>query len=126
LNSIIPILIFIVLMRMRVPTNDSIIINSRVRYQLIDFGQGEIVRNAIEYGLNNRRIFIQDTIYGIRWFYVDSKDFKNLWPEPPFDMRAKNYTIKAKFKVDKLLFGGYSKATVIEYEKINDNPMITK
>lgn len=111
---------------MLIPTNKTVIVDSRIRYQLIDFGQGDIIRNSIEYRLNNRRIFLADTTNGIRWFYVDYKDFKRLWPEPPFDMREKNYTIKARFEAKKLMFGDYSKATIIQIEKLNENPMITK
>lgn len=93
---------------------------------MVDFGQGDFVRNGIELKQNNKRIFLQDTINGIRWLYIDSDDFKRLWPEPPFTMREKNYTIKAKFKTYRLLNGDYAKASLIEYEKIEGNPMITK
>jgi hypothetical protein len=111
---------------LRFPTSKSIVFDSRVRYQLIDFGQGDFIRNGIEYKLNNRRIFLADSINGIRWVYVDNVDFKKLWPEKPFDMRAKNYTIKARFKAYRLLTGDYSKASLISVEKVNGNPMITK
>lgn len=109
-----------------IPTSRSIIVESRIRYQMIDIGQGDFVRNGIEHKQRNKRIFLQDTINGIRWLYVDSSDFKKLWPEPPFIMKEKNYTIKAKFKTHRLLNGEYSKATLLEYDSINESPMITK
>jgi len=109
-----------------IPTSGSIIVESRIRYQMIDIGQGDFIRNGIEHKQRNKRIFLQDTINGIRWLYVDSSDFKILWPEPPFTMREKNYTIKAKFKTHRLLNGEYSKATILEYDTINESPMITK
>jgi len=109
-----------------IPTSGSIIIESRIRYQMIDIGQGDFVRYGIEYKQRNKRIFLQDTINGIRWLYVDSSDFKKLWPEPPFKMKEKNYTIKAKFKTHRLLNGGYAKATLVEYDSIEGSPMITK
>ena len=93
---------------------------------MIDIGQDDFVRNGIEYKQQNKRIFLQDTVNGIRWLYVDSSDFKKLWPEPPFVMKEKNYTMKAKFKTHRLLNGAYSKATLIEFERINESPMITK
>lgn len=111
---------------LRFPTSKSVVFESRVRYQLVDFGQGDFIRNGIEYKLNNRRIFLADSINGIKWVYVDNGDFKKLWPEPPFNMRAKNYTIKARFKTYRLLTGDYSKAKLIKVEKIAGNPMITK
>jgi hypothetical protein len=116
----------IVYLGLRLPTRKSIVFDSRVRYQMVDFGQGDFIRNGIEYKLNNARIFLADSIYGIKWVYVDNDDFKKLWPEPPFDMRAKNYTIKARFKTYRLLTGDYSKATLISVEKVKGDPMITK
>ena len=93
---------------------------------MIDIGQGDFVRNGIEHKLRNKRVFLQDIINGIRWLYVDSSDFKKLWPEPPFTMKEKNYTIKAKFKTHRLLNGTYSKAILLGYDSINESPMITK
>lgn len=109
-----------------VPTSKSIIVESRIRYQMIDIGQGDFVRNGIEYKQRYKRIFLQDTANGIHWLYVSSSDFKKLWPEPPFTMKEKNYTIKAKFKTYRLLDGEYAKATLLEYDSIEGCPMITK
>jgi len=111
---------------LRFPTSKSVVFESRIRYQMVDFGQGDFIRNVIEYKLNNRRFFLADSINGIKWVYVDNDDFKKLWPEPPFDMRAKNYTIKARFKTYRLLTGDYSKASLISIEEVKGNPMITK
>lgn len=126
LNSLTILPFLVVYVGMRLPTSRSIIIESRIRYQMIDFGQGNFIRNGIEYKLHNRRIFLQDTVNGIRWLYISSSDFKKLWPEPPFKMQEKNYTMKAKFKTYKLLNGEYSKATLLELDSIPERPMITK
>ena len=109
-----------------ITTSGSIIVESRIRYQIIDIGQGDYIRNGIEYKRRNKRIFLQDTIKGIEWLYVDSSDFKKLWPEPPFTMKEKNYTIKARFQTHRLLNGNYSKAILLDYDSINESPMITK
>ena len=61
-----------------IPTSGEIIIESRIRYQVIDVGQGDFIKNGIEYKQQNRRVFLQDTIDGIQWLYVDSIDFKKL------------------------------------------------
>jgi hypothetical protein len=127
LLNIVPLAPFLVLyLGLIIPTSKSIIVESRIRYQMIDIGQGDFVRNGIEYKQRNKRIFLQDTVYGIQWLYVDSGDFKKLWPEPPFVMKEKNYTIKAKFKTYRLLNGEYAKATLLEYDSIEGCPMITK
>lgn len=93
---------------------------------MVDIGQGDYFQNGIEYKQHNKRIFLQDTINGIQWLYVDSSDFKKLWPEPPFTMREKNYTIKAKFETHRLLNGEYANATLLEYDSIEGDPLITK
>jgi hypothetical protein len=126
INSLVFLPFLIVLLGENIPTSKRIIVESRIRYQMLDFGQGDFVRNGIELKLRNKRIFLQDTINGIHWLYVDSEDFKKLWPEPPFKMREKNYTIKAKFETYRLLNGEYAKAVLIEYDSIEGNPMITK
>jgi hypothetical protein len=108
------------------PTSGEIIIESRIRYQVIDIGQGDFIKNRIEYKQQNRRVFLQDTIDGIQWLYVDSADFKKLWPEPPFKMKEKKYTIKAKFKTYRLLNGNYAKSILLEYKRIRETPLITK
>jgi len=125
--NIIPILpIIAIYLGSIIPTSKSIIVESRIRYQMIDIGQGDFVRNGIEYKQRHKRIFLQDTANGIHWLYVSSSDFKKLWPEPPFTMKEKNYTIKAKFKTYRLLDGEYAKATLLEYDSIEGCPMITK
>lgn len=126
INSLTILPFLIVFLENRIPTSKDIIIESRIRYQMVDFGQSDFIRNGIEYKLDNKRIFLQDTINGIRWLYVNSNDFKKLWPESPFKMREKNYTIKAKFRTHRLLDGTYSKATLLEVDSINESPMITK
>jgi hypothetical protein len=93
---------------------------------MVDFGQGDFFRNGVELKRHNKRIFLQDTVNGIHWLYVTSDEFKKLWPEPPFKMREKNYTIKAKFKTYRLLNGKYAKATLLDYESIEGTPLITK
>lgn len=116
----------IIYLGLRVPSSKSIIIDSKITYQMVDFGQGDCIRDRIEYKLNNRRIFLVDSVKGIKWLYVDNKDFLRLWPEPPFNMKDKNYTIKARFKTYKLLNGDYSKATLINFEKVEENPIKAK
>lgn len=126
LNSITAIPFVIVYLGLRIPAGKSIEFESRIRYQMVDLGQYDFIRNGIELKLNNRRVFLADTINGINWVYVNESDFKKLWPEPPFVMRERNYTVKARFKTYKLITGGYSTAEIVKLDLVNGNPMITK
>ena len=126
INSLIILPFLIIFFGDTIPISGKIIVESRIRYQVVDIGHGDFVRNGIEYKRKNRRIFLQDPLNGIQWLYIDSSDFKKLWPEPPFTMKEKNYTIKAKFETYRLLSGAYAKATLLEYDSIEGIPMITK
>ena len=106
--------------------SESIVVESRIRYQMIDLGQGDFIRNGIELKLGNKRVFLQDAPNRIYWLYVNSSDFKKVWPESPFKMQEKNYTIKAKLKAYKLINGGYSRATVMEIDTLHERPIFSK
>jgi hypothetical protein len=41
-------------------------------------------------------------------------------------MYKKGYTMKVKLKVKKLLFGGYSKAEIVKYKKLDEKPTVWK
>ncbi len=126
LLAVILISVILVYLVLRIPISDYFIIESRIKYQLIDLGQGDFYRGLIERQLNNRRVFLADVQNGIKWLYVKESDFKKLWPESPLEMMAKNYTIRAKFEIRKLLFGGFSNAKVIEIHKIYEEPIVRK
>ena len=116
----------IVFLALRVPTSKSVSIDSKIKYQMVYFGQVDGIRDRIEYRLNNRRIFLTDPVNGIKWLYVDKRDFRKLWPESPSTMKGKNDTIKARFKTYKLVNGDYSKAKLIGFEKVGGDPIRTK
>ena len=111
---------------LRLPASKSIMIDSRIRFQMTDTGQVDFIRNSIELLSGNKRIFFADPIDGLEWVYVDRVDFGKLWPESPLEMNNKHYSIKARFKTYRLLFGGYAKAKVISIKKIEENPIIAK
>ncbi|TQV71117.1 hypothetical protein FLL45_22585 [Aliikangiella marina] len=110
---------------------------SAVRYRLVNVDSryevvGEVQYKMVEVTLNNRSLF--EGILGNKpirlvdkgMFFVSEKDKKKLWPESPFDMERKQYTIKARITLQKLLFGGGSVAKVVEVEKINQRPIRNK
>lgn len=55
---IIPLLLFYIFFRFSI--QKEIIIVSKIRYQVVDFGQNDFIRSIIESNLNNRRIFLAD------------------------------------------------------------------
>ena len=116
----------IIYLGIRVTFSKSVIIDSKVKYHVVYFQQTEGIRDRIEYRLNNRRVFLIDSVNGIKWLYVDKNDFLKLWPESPINIKANNHTLEARFKTHKLLNGDYSKATLISFEKVEENPIITK
>jgi len=126
LNALTIIPFLVVLFIIRFPMSESIVVESRIRYQMIDLGQGDFIRNGIELKLGNKRVFLQDAPNRIYWLYVNSSDFKKVWPESPFKMQEKNYTIKAKLKAYKLINGGYSRATVMEIDTLHERPIFSK
>lgn len=98
-----------------------------------DFFEGNVLYKFVEITGSYRQLFeelimqnrtirlVDDSIW-----YVSKSDYAKLWPENPHKMSKKNYTIKAKVKVQKLFFGGYSRAEVAEYEILNETPVIKK
>ncbi|MBL6448277.1 hypothetical protein JMN32_18325 [Fulvivirga sp. 29W222] len=117
------ILIYIAL---KLPVSKSIVFDSRIRYQMLDISQGDFIRNGIELLLGHKKVFLADPPEILKWVYVANDDFNKLWPESPFDMDQRNYTIRARFKTYRLLLGGYASAKVIHIEKIEECPLITK
>ena len=93
---------------------------------MVDFGQSDFFRGYVEDRLNNRRVFLADLKTSRNWIYVGKDYSDQIWPESPFTMRDKNYTIKVKFKTSKLLNGDYSKPRLISIERVSGTPMITK
>ncbi len=91
---------------------------------MIDFGFDNAVRNYLEYRTGDVRIFLNSN--AIKSLYVDTNDRKKLWPESPFAMKEKNYTIVATFKVSKALLGGYTLARVIDTVHLTGTPAIHK
>ena len=98
-----------------------------------EFFEGKVLYQLTETIETNRRVFeeilMQNRILRMksnRVWYVSKSDHKKLWPEDPISMYKKGYTFKVKLKVKKLLFGGYSKAEVVKYNKINEKPTVWK
>lgn len=108
------------LIKYRLPGGKAVIFEGEVQYQYIDLGQGDMLRTQFEHLLGKRRVFLVDK----PWMFVRSSDFERCWPER--DMKSANYTISAKFQVYPLLFGGYGLAEVVDIQRLNKPPVVTK
>ncbi|WP_024770430.1 hypothetical protein [Aquimarina macrocephali] len=93
---------------------------------MIDIEQKDYLRYSFESINRNKRIWLAEPYDTIKWVYVSKVDFDKLWPESPFEISDKNYYIKAKFELKKMLFGDYSLAKVIAFEKVTGKPCIEK
>lgn len=107
-----------------IPISSPQVVKAEIRYQVLDMGIDDAVRNYLEHRNGNVRIFLDDD--NIKWLYIDSNDRRKLWPESPFAMKEKNYTIVAEFKVSKALLGGYTVATVADTTHVSGSPLIRK
>jgi hypothetical protein len=125
-NTLTLIPFIIIYVGLRVPSSKNLLIDSKITYHMDYLRQAEGIRDRIEYSLNNRRVFLVDSVSGIKWLYVDNNDFLKLWPEFPLTTKANNFTLQARFKTYKLLNGDYSKATLVSFEKVEGDPVITK
>lgn len=109
----------------RIPTGPPITIVSKVRYQVIDIGQGEFLRTFVESCFRHKRIFLDEPIDDIHWVYVKSKDHQKVWKETT-KMREENYTYRATLSVKKLLLGGYTVAKLEGLERVEEPPRFSK
>ncbi len=105
-----------------IPVGPPVYLKAEIKYQLVDFFID--IRTICEYRTGNVRIFLNDD--KIKWLYVDADDKKKLWPESPFVMKEKNYTIIATFKVTKALFGNFTLAKVVDTTHVTSSPLIQK
>ncbi len=117
---------FLVLLRYRLVYSKTIKGESEIVYRLIDLGQKDFFRYSFESMLRKKRVFLKNKSKNIEWLYLNKNDFNKLTPESPFEMKKKNYTLKFKFVIKRLVFGGYSCAKIISYEKVNHIPDIYK
>ena len=122
LLSLLTLYVAICLIMYRLPAGKGEIVTEQsVHYKFIEFA-GTNRQFFEELIMQNKTLRLQDKSV---WFI--SKDQRDiLWSESPHAMSEKGYTIKVKIKAKKLYFGGYGKATVMSFEKINEQPIISK
>jgi hypothetical protein len=96
------------------------IFDGEVRYKFLELGFSN--RQNFEGLLGNRIIRLKDNPP----LYISTDDHSRLWPEDPFDMKEKGYTLRAKLIANNLLFSGFGLAEVISVERIEKEPIISK
>ncbi len=108
----------------RTPVSGQLEFKSEVVYRMVDLGFDDNPRYYIENWSGNRRIYLKDE--KIKWIYIDSNDYRKLWPESPFELRKKSYTIVGTFRIRKILAGGYGVAEVVDTVHMVGDPDIWK
>ena len=93
---------------------------------------GEVVYKMAEVESSNRQLFesfskrrpirLQDQPL----LFVSEDDYQKLWPKSPHDLKEENVTIHAELEAKPLLFGGYSKATVVSAVEVQSQPKLIK
>jgi hypothetical protein len=109
----------------RIPTGEPIVATAIVKYEMLDLGQGDFPRTSFESIFGNRRIFLAEG--PIKYFYASFAQVQECWPESPFQMREKGYTVQVTFTVRKLLLtSGYTVASDVRAQRVPGNPDIVK
>ena len=109
----------------RMPAGNPITATATVQYEMLDLGQGDFPRSAFEDLAGNRRIFL--TNGPLRHVYASFDQVKACWPESPFEMEKKGYTVQVTFTVRKLLFtSGYTPARELHTQHVPGSPDIVK
>lgn len=111
-------------LRYRITTGEEIVIRREIKYQIIDLiGFDPYRALVIEPLAGNRRVFVINEDGSTGWFYVSPEDNERVWPENLYEI---DYTFEATFKTKKLLLGGYAPAQVVEIQKVDRKPRISK
>ncbi len=116
----------IIFLRYRMSYSKSIVFESEVKYVMIELGQQDFYRHAFESLMGKKKVWIKDGFIDIAYIYVDRKNDDTIYPENPFEMKQKNYTMQLQCKIKPLVFGGYSPATIISCQSIKGEPLIRK
>ncbi len=99
----------------------------------IEFFEGKILYQLNETIETNRQVFEELLMQNQKLrlknnslWYVSTSDHAKLWPENPLKMYKKGYTMQVRLKAQKLLFGGYSRAEIVTYKKLDEKPTVWK
>ncbi|MBI2416324.1 MAG: hypothetical protein HYV28_00130 [Ignavibacteriales bacterium] len=111
----------------RLPGGRIQIIESEIRYQMMDFGQLDATRSFFELYCGNKRLFLKSANNDQKWVYVSTVDFNKCWSIPPFKQRQDTSTFIAVLQVAPLFFNaGDTPAKLIALKRIHKMPIITK
>ncbi len=93
---------------------------------------GEVHYKFLELGLTNRAAF--EDLLGNRivrlegqpTLYAPASEKAKLLPENPHEMWDKKYSLRAKLRAKRLLFGGYGIAEIVSIERLEKEPILSK
>lgn len=105
----------------RISISETETFQGEVTYQMVVINQCGFIRGITEELIGNNCLFIDSGK-----FYVSKSDFEKAWPESPFDMAEKNYTMYVTLNSKPSLFGGYGPAKIIDITKLDKKPKIRK
>jgi hypothetical protein len=123
----------------RLPRGSPVVLEGEVRYQLLELGQGDYLRNHFERLCGNRRLFLVNA--DLPWLYVNEADWKRCWGEPGGDKSvrrqgehsasvnvldqhiAKEFTTRVTIRASPLLFGGYGPGNVVAIKMVQKPPV---
>ena len=113
--------VLIVLVNYTFTKGEVVRVEREIRYQVLDFGQGDFLRSYFEQKFRDRnRVFVINEKNEKPWFYVSNSDFKKCWPESPMSMREAGYTIIAEFEYKEQIFWDVSPAKVTKERHLNN------
>lgn len=93
---------------------------SELNYKMTDIAKANFFRHLLESMLRKKRVLLKNMFKEVQWLYLTNKDYEKLFPESPIKMAEQKYTIRFKFQVQQLVFGGISEAKITSFEKINN------
>ena len=105
----------------RIPNGDERrLFEGEVHYKVLELSFAN--RQLVEELIANRIVRLQ----GHPLFYVSETDHAKLYPESPLRMSESGYTFRARLTARPLLFGGHGLAEVINVERIEKEPIVSK
>ncbi|MFN0117229.1 MAG: hypothetical protein ACKVQC_02915 [Elusimicrobiota bacterium] len=106
----------------RLPMSGLVTRKDEVRYQMVNIGQGDVVRSIFETTLGKKRIFLVNN----GSIYVSKEDFSRCHLESPREMDSKGYTLEIEYSGRMVLAGRMGTARILSIRKLDKKPVISK
>lgn len=125
LLSILALFVVSLFVAFRVPIGKSQMVTAEIKYKVVDFDLSlhGYLRDVFEKIGGHRKVNLVDERIPSLYIAKSSKDI--LSAESPWEMKRKNYTVVATFKVWKVVSGDYC-ATLVDTVHVAHQPVIRK